>query len=108
MKISNEKIKEIYLVMKRCRAFEERVVMEYRKGRIPGFVHTSIGQEAIPSAVCSMLEKDDYILATHRGHSDIISKGARLDKMMAELFGKKTGYCRGKVGSMYIVPNVMS
>jgi TPP-dependent pyruvate/acetoin dehydrogenase alpha subunit len=103
MTLGNEKPKEIYMLMKRCRAFEERVVIEYRKGNIPGFVHTSIGQEAIPSAICAMLEKDDYILTTHRGHSDIISKGARLDKMMAELFAKKTGYCKGKVGSMHIV-----
>ena len=103
MKLSNEKLKEIYLLMKRCRAFEERAVIEYRKGNIPGFVHTSIGQEAISSAVCAMLQKDDYILTTHRGHSDILSKGARLDKMMAELFAKKTGYCEGKVGSMHIV-----
>jgi TPP-dependent pyruvate/acetoin dehydrogenase alpha subunit len=103
MKVSNEKVKEIYILMKRCRTFEERVVIEYRKGNIPGFVHTSIGQEAIPSAVCALLEKEDYILTTHRGHSDIISKGARFDKMMAELFAKKTGYCRGKVGSMHIV-----
>lgn len=103
MKINNEKLKEIYLTMKRCRAFEERVVMEYRKGRIPGFVHTSVGQEAIPSAVCCLLEKDDYILATHRGHSEIIAKGAKLDKMMAELFARETGYCKGKGGSMHMI-----
>jgi TPP-dependent pyruvate/acetoin dehydrogenase alpha subunit len=103
MMLRSEKLKEIYMLMKRCRAFEERVVIEYRKGNIPGFVHTSIGQEAISSAICAMLQKDDYVLTTHRGHSDIISKGARLDKMMAELFAKKTGYCKGKVGSMHIV-----
>jgi pyruvate dehydrogenase E1 component alpha subunit len=103
MKVSNEKLKEVYLLMKRCRAFEERAVIEYRKGQIPGLLHTSIGQEAISSAVCGMLQKDDYILTTHRGHSDIISKGARFDKMMAELFARDTGYCRGKGGSMHIV-----
>jgi TPP-dependent pyruvate/acetoin dehydrogenase alpha subunit len=103
MKLRNEKLKEIYLLMKRCRAFEERAVIEYRKGNIPGFVHTSIGQEAISGAVCAMLQKEDYILTTHRGHSDILAKGARFDKMMAELFAKKTGYCKGKVGSMHIV-----
>jgi TPP-dependent pyruvate/acetoin dehydrogenase alpha subunit len=103
VKVTKEKLKEIYLLMKRCRAFEERVGMEYRKGRIPGFMCSSFGQEAIPSAVCTMLQKDDYILTTHRCHSDIISKGARFDKMMAELFGRKTGYCMGKVGSMHIL-----
>jgi len=103
MKVSNEKLKEIYLLMKRCRVFEERAVMEYRKGLIPGLLHTSVGQEAISAAVCAMLQKEDYILTTHRGHSDIISKGARFDKMMAELFARKTGYCKGKAGSMHIV-----
>ncbi|MBW1767729.1 MAG: thiamine pyrophosphate-dependent dehydrogenase E1 component subunit alpha [Deltaproteobacteria bacterium] len=103
MKVSNKKLKEIYHLMKRSRAFEERAVLEYRKGRIPGFVHTSIGQEAISSAVCGLLEKDDYVLSTHRGHGDIISKGARFDKMMAELFARQTGYCKGKGGSMHII-----
>jgi len=103
MKVSNKKLKEIYHLMKRSRAFEERAVMEYRKGRIPGFVHTSIGQEAISSGVCGLLEKDDYVLSTHRGHSDIISKGAEFDKMMAELFARQTGYCKGKGGSMHII-----
>ena len=99
--ISGEKLREIYTTMVRIRAFEERAIAEYRKG-LPGFIHSSVGQEAIPAAVCAFLRADDYIISTHRGHADIIAKGARLDKMMAELFAKETGYCRGKGGSMHI------
>ena len=101
MKVSNEKLKEIYVTMKRCRAFEERAIVELRKG-MPGFIHTSIGQEAISAAVCAFLRDDDYLLTTHRGHSDIIAKGARFDRMMAELYARETGYCRGVGGSMHI------
>ncbi len=101
--IENEKLKEIYITMVRIRAFEERAIAEYRKGLCPGFIHSSIGQEAIPAAVCAFLRKDDYILTTHRGHGDIIAKGARFDKMFAELFAKETGYCKGRGGSMHIV-----
>jgi len=103
MEVTAEILKRIYYLMNRCRIFEERAVVEYQKGRIPGFVHTSIGQEAVPSAVCAMLKKDDFIFATHRGHSHIIAKGAKFDKMMAELFAKKSGYCNGKGGSMHII-----
>jgi TPP-dependent pyruvate/acetoin dehydrogenase alpha subunit len=99
--ISDEKLKETYTKMVRIRAFEERAIAEYRKG-LPGFIHSSVGQETIPAAVCAFLRADDYIISTHRGHADIIAKGARLDRMMAELFAKETGYCRGKGGSMHI------
>jgi len=99
--INDEKLKEIYTKMVRIRAFEERAIAEYRKG-LPGFIHSSVGQEAIPAAVCAFLRTDDYIISTHRGHADIIAKGARLNRMMAELFAKETGYCRGKGGSMHI------
>ena len=95
------KLREIFTTMVRIRAFEERAIAEYRKG-LPGFIHSSVGQEVIPSAVCAFLREDDYILSTHRGHADIIAKGARFDRMMAELFAKETGYCKGKGGSMHI------
>ena len=94
-------LKKIYTNMVKIRFFEERAISEYRKG-LPGFVHPSIGQEAIPSGVCAFLRDDDYIITTHRGHGDIIAKGAQLDRMMAELFARKTGYCKGKGGSMHI------
>ena len=99
--IDNAKLKEIFTTMVRIRFFEERAITEHRKG-LPGFVHPSIGQEAIPAAVCAFLREEDYIISTHRGHGDIIAKGAKLDRMMAELFAKKTGYCKGKGGSMHI------
>jgi TPP-dependent pyruvate/acetoin dehydrogenase alpha subunit len=99
--IDAAKLKEIYTIMVKIRFFEERAITEYRKG-LPGFVHPSIGQEAIPAGVCAFLRDDDYTITTHRGHGDIIAKGAQLDRMMAELFAKKTGYCKGKGGSMHI------
>ncbi|HEY51075.1 MAG TPA: thiamine pyrophosphate-dependent dehydrogenase E1 component subunit alpha [Dehalococcoidia bacterium] len=99
--IDAAKLKEIYTIMVKIRFFEERAITEYRKG-LPGFVHPSIGQEAVPAGVCAFLRKDDYTITTHRGHGDIIAKGAQLDRMMAELFARKTGYCKGKGGSMHI------
>lgn len=99
--IDSAKLKEIYTTMVRIRAFEERAIAEYRKG-LPGFIHSSIGQEVMPAAICAFLREDDYIISTHRGHGDIIAKGAEFDKMMAELFAKETGYCKGKGGSMHI------
>jgi pyruvate dehydrogenase E1 component alpha subunit len=74
----------------------------FLKGILPGFLHSSIGQEAVSVGACSALREDDYMISTHRGHGDIIAKGARVDLMMAELFAKKTGYCKGKGGSMHI------
>jgi len=99
--IDAAKLKEMYTIMVKIRFFEERAITEYRKG-LPGFVHPSIGQEAMPAGVCAFLREDDYTITTHRGHGDIIAKGAQLDRMMAELFAKKTGYCKGKGGSMHI------
>ncbi len=99
--IENVKQIEIYTTMVKIRAFEERAIAEYRKG-LPGFIHSAVGQETVPAAVCAFLRKDDYIISTHRGHAHIIAKGARLDRMMAELFAKETGYCKGKGGSMHI------
>jgi pyruvate dehydrogenase E1 component alpha subunit len=99
--IDAAKLKEMYTIMVKIRFFEERAITEYRKG-LPGFVHPSIGQEATPAGVCAFLREDDYTITTHRGHGDIIAKGAQLDRMMAELFARKSGYCKGKGGSMHI------
>ncbi len=84
------------------RRFEERVLDMYGRALIPGFSHVSIGQEAVPVGVCSALRTDDYITSTHRGHGHCLAKGARADRMFAELLGKATGYCGGKGGSMHI------
>ncbi len=88
--------------MVRIRAFETRVEVLFLNRRIPGFVHLYIGEEAIASGVMANLSKKDWITSTHRGHGHAIAKGAHIDRMMAELFGKTTGYCKGKGGSMHI------
>lgn len=102
LRVDKEILQQIYQTMVRIRMFEERIMGLFQQGRLPGFLHVSIGQEAVPSAVCAHLRVNDYISSTHRGHGDVIAKGARLDRMMAELYGKKTGYCKGKGGSMHI------
>jgi TPP-dependent pyruvate/acetoin dehydrogenase alpha subunit len=88
--------------MARIRAFETRVARQFREGNIPGFVHVSIGQEAVARGVCSALGEHDYITTTHRGHGHCLAKGADPVAMMAELFGRATGTCHGKGGSMHI------
>ena len=93
---------ELYERMALIRAFETRVTELYRDSEIPGFVHTSLGQEAVAVGVCAALRDDDYLATTHRGHGHCIAKGADVDGMMAELFAKETGLCRGKGGSMHV------
>jgi pyruvate dehydrogenase E1 component alpha subunit len=84
------------------RRFEERASADYRAGRIYGVVHCYIGEEAVAVGVCSALTQTDRIISTHRGHGHCIAKGADLNRMMAELYGRATGYCKGKGGSMHI------
>jgi len=84
------------------RHFETRVVELFGRGLIRGSVHVYLGEEAIAVGVCAALRRSDTITSTHRGHGHCIAKGGRLDKMMAEIFGKATGYCKGKGGSMHI------
>ncbi len=91
-----------YRTMVTIRKFETLAGELFAAARIPGFIHLSIGQEASAVGVCSCLRKDDYLTTTHRGHGHMIAKGADLKKMVAEIFGKKTGYCKGKGGSMHI------
>ncbi|MCQ4636261.1 thiamine pyrophosphate-dependent dehydrogenase E1 component subunit alpha [Anaerovorax odorimutans] len=88
--------------MLKIRLFEARVSKCFAKGQVQGFVHLCIGQEATAAGVCANLNQGDYISSTHRGHGHIISKGADIKTMMAELFGKESGYCHGKGGSMHI------
>mgnify|MGYP001194054551 CR=1 FL=1 len=102
MKLSREDLLGIYLTMQRIRKFEKQTQKGFAKGKLPGFVHLSIGQEAIPAGVSFNLKKDDYITSTHRGHGHLIAKGANMKLMMAENYGKETGYCKGKGGSMHI------
>ncbi|MBI3030786.1 MAG: thiamine pyrophosphate-dependent dehydrogenase E1 component subunit alpha [Candidatus Rokubacteria bacterium] len=93
---------DMYRQMARIRMFEERAAELYRAGELPGFLHSSVGQEAVAVGVCAHLTPGDVITSTHRGHGHVIAKGARLDRMMAELYARETGYCRGKGGSMHI------
>jgi TPP-dependent pyruvate/acetoin dehydrogenase alpha subunit len=102
--INNQELVRMYRTMLTIRRFEERASKEYRSrsGTVPGLVHSYIGQEAIAVGVCFSLRKDDCIISNHRGHGHLISKGADIRRMMAEIFGKRTGYCKGKGGSMHI------
>jgi acetoin:2,6-dichlorophenolindophenol oxidoreductase subunit alpha len=84
------------------RRFEERVKKEFAAGNVKGFVHLYIGEEAVAVGVCSNLHDDDYVTSTHRGHGHCIAKGVELKGMMAELYGRRTGTCKGKGGSMHI------
>jgi len=99
----------MYRNMVRIRQFEDRLAEVYRdvpqfcaQGEIPGLLHLYAGEEAVAVGACSALRKDDYITSTHRGHGHCIAKGGDLRKMMAELFGRETGYCKGRGGSMHI------
>lgn len=89
--------------MIRIRRFEEKLAALFKRGQLPGFVHLYLGEEAVAVGACAALRADDRITSTHRGHGHLIAKGASLDRMMAELFGRVDGYCRGKGGSMHIV-----
>jgi len=102
MAIANEKLISMFKTMIRIRHFEDRVAKEFAAGNIPGFTHTYIGEEAVAAGACANLRVDDYIVSTHRGHGHLIAKGGKTDRMFAELYGKKTGYCNGKGGSMHL------
>src|SRR5882672_201595 len=93
---------DLFARMCLIRSFENRVGALYRASEIPGFIHTSLGQEAVAVGVCSALRAADTIATTHRGHGHCLAKGADVDAAMAELFGKATGLCKGKGGSMHI------
>ncbi|MGD2247360.1 MAG: pyruvate dehydrogenase (acetyl-transferring) E1 component subunit alpha [Candidatus Methanofastidiosia archaeon] len=93
---------EMYKKMLEIRRFEEKVYQLFTQNLIPGTMHLYIGEEAVAVGVCAALTPTDYITSTHRGHGHCIAKGASLKKMMAEIFGKRTGYCKGKGGSMHI------
>jgi TPP-dependent pyruvate/acetoin dehydrogenase alpha subunit len=92
----------MYRTMLRIRAFDDRIVELCGAARIAGAVHSYVGQEAVAAGVCAHLRPDDYVVSTHRGHGHLLAKGGDMGRMMAELFGKVDGYCRGKGGSMHI------
>jgi len=97
-----EQLLRIYTQMVRIRFFEEQVNELYLRAVMPGLSHLYSGEEAIAVGICEALHRDDYITSTHRGHGHCLAKGAKPDRMFAELLGKEAGYCRGKGGSMHI------
>ncbi|OAN22982.1 thiamine pyrophosphate-dependent dehydrogenase E1 component subunit alpha [Pseudomonas oryzihabitans] len=99
---SVENLSHAYRVMRTIRAFEERLHVEFATGEIPGFVHLYAGEEASAAGVMAHLGHEDSIASTHRGHGHCIAKGVDVYGMMAEIYGKKTGVCQGKGGSMHI------
>jgi pyruvate dehydrogenase E1 component alpha subunit len=100
--LTKEKLAEMYMKMLQIRCFEEKVFELYGQNLVPGTIHLYAGEEAVAVGVCSNLTTSDYITSTHRGHGHCIAKGAELKQTMAEILGKKTGYCKGKGGSMHI------
>jgi TPP-dependent pyruvate/acetoin dehydrogenase alpha subunit len=102
VKIAKQEKLALYKKMLTVRAFEEKAGELFAQNLIPGFIHLSIGEEASSVGTCSVLREQDYVSSTHRGHGHLIAKGADPKRMFAELFGRTTGYCKGKGGSMHI------
>ena len=100
--LSDEKMVELYKKMLLIRKCEEHLSSATKEGAFPGAVHLYIGQEAIAVSMCDHLTEDDWISSTHRGHGHFIAKGGDVNKMMAEIYGKSTGICNGKGGSMHV------
>ncbi|HSB73166.1 MAG TPA: thiamine pyrophosphate-dependent dehydrogenase E1 component subunit alpha [Candidatus Methylomirabilis sp.] len=102
MSVDSDLMLAMYGQMLCIRRFEEKAIELFEKGLIRGNVHPCIGQEAVSAGVSAALRRDDYMTSTHRGHGNCLAKGAEPGRMMAELLGRKTGYCKGKGGSMHI------
>jgi TPP-dependent pyruvate/acetoin dehydrogenase alpha subunit len=102
MDIPRDTLVLMYERLLKIRHFEDRVKDLFAAGEMPGFVHLYLGQEAVAVGACAALNDDDYITSTHRGHGHIIAKGGDMKRMMAELYGKASGYNKGKGGSMHI------
>ncbi len=102
MKIEKEVLVEIYKKMFEIRTFEEKLYYLYLTETMPGGMHQYTGQEAIAVGVCENLRKDDYITSSHRGHGHYIAKGGNINRLMAEMFAKETGCCKGMGGSLHV------
>ena len=100
--VAKETLLDIYTRMVTIRKFEEKAGAIFAQGQLNGFLHLYVGEEAVGAGVCAALNDDDYIVSTHRGHGHLIAKGGDVNKIMAELYGKVTGYCKGKGGSMHV------
>lgn len=98
-----ETLRSLYRTMLLIRGFEERTLEVLLQGKLASTMcHVSIGQEAVPTGVCSAMAPGDYLTSTHRGHGHLIARGGDVRRMMAELFGRATGYCKGRGGSMHM------
>ena len=102
MQLNDETLLDIHQRMVRIRTFETEAGKLAEAGKIPGALHLYVGQEAVAAGIMSHLSDQDWITSTHRGHGHLIAKGGEFGKMFAELFGRATGYCKGKGGSMHI------
>ena len=102
MAYSKDFLLNLYKTMVRIRNFEIMAEKLFLEGELPGFIHLYIGEESIATGIIANLREDDFITSTHRGHGHMIAKGADINRMMAELYGRTTGYCKGKGGSMHI------
>jgi len=102
MQLSRDQLLQAYRRMATIRAFEERLHDEIAKGEIAGFTHLYAGQEAAAVGICEHLADDDFIVSTHRGHGHCLAKGVDVKGMMQEIYGRATGTCKGKGGSMHI------
>jgi TPP-dependent pyruvate/acetoin dehydrogenase alpha subunit len=100
--LSKEELLQAYRTMRTIREFEERLHVDFSRGDIPGFVHLYAGEEAAGTGIMTHLRQEDRIASTHRGHGHCIAKGVDVKGMMAEIYGKKSGVCAGKGGSMHI------
>lgn len=100
MRMNSDLCKWMYRKMLEIRYFEEKITDAYRRGLVPGLVHTYVGQEAVVVGVCANLKRDDFVVGSHRGHGLAIAKGAPPHLLAAEIMGKVTGCCKGKGGSM--------
>jgi pyruvate dehydrogenase E1 component alpha subunit len=96
------RLMDLYRTMSRIRAFETAALNAHKEGVVPGPLHVSIGQEGVAAGVCLNLTTEDRITSNHRGHGHALAKGAGVQGMMRELFGREGGHCRGKGGSMHI------
>jgi 2-oxoisovalerate dehydrogenase E1 component len=100
--MDKHELEAIYRSMLRIRRFDEGVMGLFKEGLVKGTAHSYVGQEAVAAGACAALTKEDFVVSHHRGHGHCIAKGASLNRMMAELMGRVTGYCKGLGGSMHI------
>ena len=100
--LTGEQVHQMYRLMWRIRLFEEKVLELFKAGTIRGTAHLYVGTEAVATGVCAALRPTDYVTSTHRGHGHALAKGLDAGRVMAEILGRTTGYCKGKGGSMHV------